>query len=67
MLAFIAARTNAPLRKFIYIIGMAPLFLPALVGALAWSMLASPTAGFVNVLPADLGLRPQSTSTASAG
>lgn len=56
MLAFICSRTDAPLRKFIFIIGMAPVFVPALVGALAWSMLASPNAGFANILLKDLGL-----------
>lgn len=56
LLAFICARTDAPLRKFIFIIGMAPVFVPALVGALAWSLLASPTAGFANVLLRDLGM-----------
>ena len=56
LLAFICARTDAPLRKFIFIIGMAPVFVPALVGALAWSLLASPTAGFANLLLRDLGM-----------
>ncbi|GAA3666715.1 iron ABC transporter permease [Arthrobacter ginkgonis] len=56
LLAFICSRTDAPLRKFIFIIGMAPVFVPALVGALAWSMLASPNAGFANILLKDLGL-----------
>ena len=55
-LAFICARTDAPWRRFIFFIGMAPVFVPALVGALAWSLLASPSAGFVNILLADLGL-----------
>ena len=36
-LAFLAARTDAPGRKMIYGIGIAPLFLPSLVGALAWA------------------------------
>lgn len=55
-LAFICSRTDAPLRKFIFIIGMAPMFVPALVGALAWSLLASPSAGFINILLRDLGI-----------
>lgn len=56
LLAFIAARTDAPWRRFIYIAGMAPMFLPALVGALAWSILGSPNAGLLNLLLRDLGL-----------
>ncbi|MBF4481315.1 iron(III) transport system permease protein [Rhodococcus rhodochrous J3] len=55
-LAFICARTDAPWRRFIFFIGMAPVFVPALVGALAWSLLASPSAGFVNIMLADMGL-----------
>lgn len=55
-LAFIAARTDAPWRKFIYIAGIAPMFLPAIVGALAWSILGSPTSGHINLLLRDIGL-----------
>jgi iron(III) transport system permease protein len=55
-LAFICARTDAPMRKFIFFIGMAPMFIPALVGALAWSLLSSPSAGYLNILLRDLGL-----------
>ena len=55
-LAFLAARTDAPGRRFIFIAGMAPMFLPALVGALAWSILASPTSGHLNMLMRQLGM-----------
>lgn len=55
-LAFVCARTDAPLRKFICFIGMAPMFIPALVGALAWSLLSSPSAGYLNILLRDLGI-----------
>ena len=55
-LAFVCARTDAPLRKFIFFIGMAPMFIPALVGALAWSLLSSPSAGYLNILLRDLGI-----------
>jgi iron(III) transport system permease protein len=55
-LAFVCARTDAPMRKFIFFIGMAPMFIPALVGALAWSLLSSPSAGYINILLRDLGL-----------
>ena len=49
-LAFLAARTDAPGRRFIYFAGIAPMFLPSLVGALAWSLLGSPATGFLNLL-----------------
>lgn len=55
-LAFVCARTDAPLRKFIFFVGMAPMFIPALVGALAWSLLSSPSAGYINILLRDMGL-----------
>ncbi|MCQ9164540.1 iron ABC transporter permease [Arthrobacter sp. STN4] len=55
-LAFICARSDAPMRRFIFFIGMAPMFIPALVGALAWSLLSSPSAGYINILLRDLGL-----------
>lgn len=56
VLAFIAARTDAPWKRFIYITGIAPMFLPALVGALAWSILASPTAGHLNLFLEAIGI-----------
>src|SRR5690554_6844421 len=35
-LAFISARTNVYLRRFLYLVGLIPMFLPSYVGALAW-------------------------------
>jgi iron(III) transport system permease protein len=55
-LAFVAARTNVRARGLIYLIGLMPLFLPSYVGALAWSILASPGAGLINVGFRDLGV-----------
>ncbi|GAB3272764.1 iron ABC transporter permease [Sinomonas notoginsengisoli] len=55
-LAFVCARSDAPWRRFIFFIGMAPMFIPALVGALAWSLLSSPSAGYINILLRDLGI-----------
>ncbi|WP_080730517.1 ABC transporter permease [Rhodococcoides fascians] len=55
-LAFLAARTNVPGRKMIYGIGIAPLFLPALVGALAWALLAGPATGYINLVLTAIGL-----------
>lgn len=56
VLAFIAARSDAPWKRFIYITGIAPMFLPALVGALAWSILASPSAGHLNLFLEAIGI-----------
>lgn len=55
-LAFVAARTDAYGRRFVYVIGLAPLFLPALVGALAWSLLAAPSSGLLNLALREVGL-----------
>ena len=55
-MAFLAARTNVPGRKLIYFFGIAPLFLPALVGALAWAQLGSPASGFINVVARAVGI-----------
>lgn len=56
LLAFVVARTDTPGRPLLYAIGVVPLFLPSYVGALAWSMLGSPSAGLINIAFDDLGL-----------
>ncbi|MEV6341504.1 iron ABC transporter permease [Nocardia vinacea] len=55
-LAFLAARTDIPGRKLIYGIGIAPLFLPALVGSLAWVLLGGPATGYLNLALNSIGL-----------
>lgn len=55
-LAFVAARTNAYAKGFLYFIGLLPLFLPSYVGALAWALLGGPNAGLLNILARDLGM-----------
>lgn len=55
-LAFLTARTDVPGRKLIYGIGIAPLFLPSLVGALAWALLAGPATGYINLALTAVGL-----------
>jgi iron(III) transport system permease protein len=57
-LAFISARTNVYLRRFLYLVGLIPMFLPSYVGALAWAILAAPNAGLLNVVLRDWGLEP---------
>ncbi|WP_236732455.1 ABC transporter permease [Mycolicibacterium neoaurum] len=56
LLAFLAARTDIPGRKLIYGIAIMPLFLPALVGALAWALLAGPATGYLNLAFGAVGL-----------
>ncbi|GFG50696.1 ABC transporter permease [Mycolicibacterium agri] len=55
-LAFVTARTDVRWARFLYFVGLLPLFLPSYVGALAWSLLGGPNAGLLNVLARDLGL-----------
>ncbi|OLL72300.1 Ferric iron ABC transporter, permease protein [Pseudonocardia sp. Ae168_Ps1] len=55
-LAFLAARSDIPVPRFVYLVGLMPIFLPSYVGALAWSMLGGPNAGLLNIAQADLGL-----------
>ncbi|KZE89975.1 ABC transporter permease [Microbacterium sp. TNHR37B] len=55
-LAFVTARSNAPARRFLYFVGLVPMFLPSFVGALAWGLLGGPNAGLLNILARDLGL-----------
>jgi len=56
VLAWIAARTNAPFKGLVQMAGIMPLFISTLIGALAWSLIASPQQGYVNIALKDLGL-----------
>lgn len=55
-LAFVTARSNVRGARFLYFVGLVPMFLPSYVGALAWSLLGGPNAGLLNVLARDLNL-----------
>jgi iron(III) transport system permease protein len=55
-LAFLFARTNIRGKPFVYLAGLAPMFIPAFVAALAWSVLGNPQSGLLNVLAQDFGL-----------
>lgn len=55
-LAWIAARTDVPGRALVQMAGIMPIFVSSLVGALAWSLLASPQRGYLNIALRDLGL-----------
>lgn len=55
-LAFASARTNVRGARFLYFVGLVPMFLPSYVGALAWSLLGGPNAGLLNVFARDLNV-----------
>lgn len=55
-LAWLAARTNVPGRPLVQLAGIVPMFMSPLVGALAWSFIASPgDFSYVNLALAGLG------------
>jgi iron(III) transport system permease protein len=55
-LAWIAARTDVPMRGFVQLAAIMPMFTSSLVGALAWSLLGSPEQGYLNVVLRGMGL-----------
>jgi iron(III) transport system permease protein len=55
-LAWLTTRTNVMGKKVIGIAAIVPLFLPAFIGALAWSFLGSPQMGIINVFLKEFGL-----------
>jgi iron(III) transport system permease protein len=52
----VVVRTNTPCKRFIAAASMLPLFVPPLVAAVAWSILASPRTGLLNVLLGAMGI-----------
>ena len=46
--SWMVVRTNMPGRKLIAALSYIPLFVPPMVGAIAWSLLGSPTTGLLN-------------------
>jgi iron(III) transport system permease protein len=55
-LAWLTTRTDVIGKKIIGVAAIIPLFLPAFIGALAWSFLGSPQMGIINVFLKGLGL-----------
>jgi iron(III) transport system permease protein len=53
---WLAARTDVPFRGLAQLAGIVPLFMSALVGTLAWALIASPRAGYINVGLEALGI-----------
>lgn len=55
-LAWLAVRTDVPGRRALDVVAVMPLFVPPLVGAFAWDILASPRAGILNIVLRALGV-----------
>jgi iron(III) transport system permease protein len=56
MFSWVVVRTDTPCKRFIAAASMIPLFVPPLVAAVAWSILASPKTGLLNTLMASVGI-----------
>ena len=54
--AWIVIRTDTPWKGLIAAAGMLPLFVPPLVGGVAWAILGSPKTGLLNILLAHAGI-----------
>ena len=55
-LAWLAVRTDIPGRRVINAIAIMPMFIPPLVGAFAWDILASPRSGILNIVGRSFGM-----------
>ena len=54
--SWVVVRTNTPGKRFIAAASMLPLFVPPLVAAVAWSVLASPKSGLLNTFLTSIGI-----------
>lgn len=54
-MAWLAARSDVPGRGIVSVAGIVPLFMSAFVGAMAWSLIASPQSGYINLMFDSLG------------
>jgi iron(III) transport system permease protein len=54
--SWVVVRTDTPAKGFIATASMLPLFVPPLVAAVAWSILASPKTGILNTFLASMGI-----------
>jgi iron(III) transport system permease protein len=55
-MAWLAARTNVPMKGLVHLAGVMPLFVSLLVAAVTWSLLGAGYAGYLNIIFKDLGL-----------
>ncbi|MDP9096010.1 MAG: iron ABC transporter permease, partial [Pseudomonadota bacterium] len=67
LFAWIVVRTDTPGKRFIAAAGMVPLFVPPLVGGVAWAILGSPKTGLLNTALARMGLDWRVNLYSSAG
>ena len=65
--SWIVVRTNTPCKRFIAAVSLVPLFVPPLVAAVAWAILASPKSGLLNTLLAASASTGASTSIRCRG
>jgi len=63
-LAWLAVRTDVPGRRILEAVAITPMFIPPLVGAFAWDILASPKSGIINILARSIGI-PQAVNVYS--
>lgn len=56
VLAYVYVRTNAPFKRLLFALSLVPLVIPAVLYAVAWILLASPTSGALNQFTDVLGL-----------
>jgi iron(III) transport system permease protein len=54
--SWVVVRTDTPCKRFIAAVSMIPLFVPPLVAAVAWSLLASPKTGLLNTILKWIGI-----------
>ncbi|MEA2930591.1 MAG: iron(III) transport system permease protein, partial [Hyphomicrobiales bacterium] len=54
--SWVVVRTDTPCKRFIAAVSMIPLFVPPLVAAVAWSILASPKTGLLNTIMKWIGI-----------
>ena len=54
--SWIVVRTNTPCKRLIAATSILPLFVPPLVAAVAWAILASPKTGLLNTFLASMGI-----------
>jgi iron(III) transport system permease protein len=54
--SWVVVRTDTPCKRFIAAASLIPLFVPPLVAAVAWAILASPKTGLLNTALAGIGL-----------
>jgi iron(III) transport system permease protein len=55
-LAWLAVRTDVPGRRMLEAVAITPMFIPPLIGAFAWDILASPKSGVINIIARSLGI-----------